>query len=300
MHSAIYGQLTVFHTIAAQGSISTAARQLEIGAPAVSKSLKQLEEHIGLPLFNRTTRKLELTEAGSLLLARTGEAVQSLQYAVESVHDLGQTPAGRVRITVPRIAYLLVLKPHFAEFCRRYPQVELEISMYDGTVDIIKEGFDLGIRFGHAIEENRVARKLLPPFRGGLYVSKAYADQFGVPQSLAELAQHKLIGFRFMTANSLFPLSLHENGHEVNIEMPTPLIVNSLEVVLDAVRQGLGIGRVFEPILALEADAADFIPVLERHWKHYPPLSLYYPQHSQKAKRIRVLIDFLAEKMASV
>ncbi|TNG95238.1 LysR family transcriptional regulator [Pasteurellaceae bacterium USgator11] len=300
MHNAIYGQLTVFHAIAAQGSISGAARQLEIGAPAVSKSLKQLEQHIGLPLFNRTTRKLELTEAGILLLERSGEAVKSLQYAVESVHDLGQTPTGRVRITVPRIAYLLVLKPHFAEFCRCYPQVELEISMYDGTVDIIKEGFDLGIRFGHAIEENRVARKLLPPFRGGLYVSKTYADQFGVPQSLAELPQHKLIGFRFMTANSLFPLSLNDNGHEISIDMPTPLIVNSLEVVLDAVRQGLGIGRVFEPILALEVDAADFIPVLEPHWKHYPPLSLYYPQHSQKAKRIRVLIDFLAEKMASV
>ncbi|KGQ70889.1 LysR family transcriptional regulator [Chelonobacter oris] len=298
MNSSIFGYLTVFHTIVTEGSIAAAARKLEIASPSVSNSLKLLEQHIGLPLFTRTTRKIELTEAGIQLYQHSKPAMQELTLALESVHDLADIPSGSVRITVPRIAYLLILKPHFAEFCRRYPDIQLEISVYDGTVDIIKQGFDLGIRFGSSIEENMVARKLLAPFKGGLYVSKEYAKQFGVPTSIAELKQHNLIGFRFMTANRLFPLTLNENGHDVTLEMPSALIANSLEVVIDAVRQGLGIGRVFEPILKLEADAADFIPVLPSHWKTYPPLSLYYVQHSQKAKRIRTLIEFLSEKMA--
>ncbi|MDH2999366.1 LysR family transcriptional regulator [Chelonobacter oris] len=298
MNSSIFGYLTVFHTIVTEGSIAAAARKLEIASPSVSNSLKLLEQHIGLPLFTRTTRKIELTEAGIQLYQHSKPAMQELTLALESVHDLADIPSGSVRITVPRIAYLLILKPHFAEFCRRYPDIQLEISVYDGTVDIIKQGFDLGIRFGSSIEENMVARKLLAPFKGGLYVSKEYAKQFGVPTSISELKQHNLIGFRFMTANRLFPLTLNENGHDVTLEMPSALIANSLEVVIDAVRQGLGIGRVFEPILKLEADAADFIPVLPSHWKTYPPLSLYYVQHSQKAKRIRTLIEFLSEKMA--
>lgn len=297
INGSIYGYLTVFHAIVTEGSIAAAARKLQIASPSVSNSLKLLEQHIGLPLFNRTTRKIELTEAGLRLYDSSQSAMQELAFAVESVHDLGQVPSGSVRITVPRIAYLLILKPHFAEFCRRYPDIQLEISVFDGTVDILKEGFDLGIRFGHSIEENMVAKKVLAPFKGGLYVSKAYAERFGVPQTLTELQQHTLIGFRFMTANRLFPLTLIDHEQEVNIDMPTGLIANSLEVVLDAIRQGLGIGRVFEPILALEADANDFIPVLEPHWKSYPPLSLYYLQHSQKAKRVRALIEFLIEKM---
>ena len=111
MDSALFGQLTVFHAIAAEGSITGAARRLGTGLPAVSKSLKALEGSMGVPLFNRTTRRLEITEAGQMLLARSKDAMATLSYAVESVQDLGQTPSGTVRITVARFAYLCILKP---------------------------------------------------------------------------------------------------------------------------------------------------------------------------------------------
>ena len=102
MENALFGQLTVFHAIASEGSISGAARRLGLGVPAISKTLKALEGNMGVPLFNRTTRRLEITEAGQMLLERSGDAMQSLRYAVESVQDLGQTPSGAVRITVAR------------------------------------------------------------------------------------------------------------------------------------------------------------------------------------------------------
>ncbi|MDO5652113.1 MAG: LysR family transcriptional regulator, partial [Moraxella sp.] len=289
----IYGYLTVFHAIATEGSIAAAARKLQIASPSISKSLKLLEQHIGLPLFRRTTRKVELTEAGQRLFERSQAAMTQLSFAVESVHDLGQTPSGKVRITVPRIAYLLVLKPHFAEFCRRYPEIELEISVFDGTVDILKEGFDLGIRFGHSVGDNMIARRLTPAFKMGVYASKEYVVRFGLPKKLEDLPKHRLIAFRYMTSGRLNPMTLVQDGQDVTIDMPTAMIANSLEVVLDGVRAGVGLGRVFEPILTLENDAHNFVPVLQKHWQTFPPLSLYYLPHSQKARRVAVVIEFL-------
>ncbi|ABR74893.1 LysR family transcriptional regulator [Actinobacillus succinogenes] len=296
MNSSIYGYLTVFHAIAEQGGIAAASRKLEIAPPSVSQSLKLLEKHIGLPLFNRTTRKMELTEAGLRLLENTEQLMRSLEYAVESVQDLGEIPTGTVRITVPRFAYQLILKPHFAEFCRLYPHIRLEISVHDGTVDILQQGFDLGIRFGDKIEQNMVARKLLEPFHEGLYVSRSYAEQYGIPLTPQDLHRHFLIGYRFITSNRIYPLTLSRNGQDLIVEMESRLISNDIDMMADAVRAGLGIGRIFSPIRRLQPDADELLPVLKDYWKTYPPVYLYYPQHSQKAKRIQVLIEFLSEK----
>lgn len=293
MDSALYGQLTVFHAIALENSISGAARRLGIGVPGVSKSLKALEARMGVPLFHRTTRRLEITEAGRMLLTRSSDALQSLSYAVESVQDLGQTPRGVVRITVARFAYLCVLKPLLGRFCQAYPEIRLEISLFDGTVDIFEQGFDLGIRFGDRVEEGMVARRLMAPFREGLYVSQDYARRHGIPSAPADLPRHKLIGYRFITANRILPLILDKAGEDLMVDMPSSIVTNDIEVIADAVRQGLGIGRLFEPVHAQLPDRDGFVPVLEPFWRTYSAVYLYFPQNSQRAKRIRALIDFL-------
>lgn len=298
MNGSIYGYLTVFHTIAEQGSIAAASRKLEIAPPSVSQSLKLLERHIGLPLFHRTTRKMELTEAGQRLLESTKPLIQSLEYAVESVQDLGEMPTGTVRITMSKFAYQLILKPHFAEFCRLYPHIQLEISINDAAIDIVQKGFDMGIRFGNSVAENMVARKLLEPFHNGLYVSQNYIAQYGAPETPEELPQHKLIGYRFITSNRLLPLELSKDGQDLKVDMPMSLITDDIDMMIDATRAGLGIGRNFTPIHRLLPDSDQLIPILQDYWKLYPAVYLYYPQHSQKAKRIQVLISFLSQKFA--
>lgn len=295
MDSALYGQLTVFHAIAVEGSITGAARRLGVGLPAVSKSLKALEASLGVPLFNRTTRRLEITEAGQMLLSRSSDAMQSLSYAVESVQDLGQTPSGTVRITTPRYAYLCLLKPLLGRFARDYPDIRLELSVQDGTIDIIEHGYDMGLRFGDRIEEGMVARRLMDPFREGLFVSADYAAQHGVPRTPEDLPHHKLVGYRFVTANRLLPLILNKDGEELTVDMPLSLVTNNFETTADAIAQGLGIGRLFEPIRDLLPGAQEFIPVLKPFWRSYPSTYLYFPQNSQRAKRIRAVIDFLAD-----
>ena len=146
MDNSLYAQLNLLRLIASEGSITAAARQLGITTPSASQALKQLENKIGVPLCIRSTRSIHLTEAGEQLLARTRDALLTLHQAVDEVRQAGDEPAGRVRITLSRFAYQLVLRPVFADFCRRYPQLQLEISVHDGTIDLISSGFDLGIR----------------------------------------------------------------------------------------------------------------------------------------------------------
>lgn len=296
MNGSIYNYLVVFHAIVNEGSLAAAARQLETAPPAVSKSLKLLEQTIGLPLFNRTTRHLELTEAGQHLFQNTQEPIKALTIALESVQDLKSEPAGIVRITTARYAYLSVLQPYLGEFYQRYPRIQLEIAINDGTVNLSKEGYDLGIRFGNKIEEHVVARQILTKQTQGLFASKHYLEQHGVPQNPVDLKQHQLIGYRFTTANTLSPLLLQEDGKEISVEMPVSFVANDIEVNMDAIRQGIGIGRIFLINLKQQPDQENFIPVLKPYWRTFPPVYLYYLQNSQKSKRVRTLIDFLLEK----
>ncbi|WP_455228401.1 LysR family transcriptional regulator [Kingella denitrificans] len=298
MDNSFYGQLNVFQTIAQEGSISAAARKLEIAVPSASQALKLLEQKIGVPLFHRTTRNIQLTDAGRQLLERTEQAMATLHQAFEEVRNFGEQVSGTVRITMARVMYQLVLRPHLAEFHQRYPQIQLEISLNDGLSHLIEDGIDLGIRFGNRLDEGMVARKLLNGTQEGLYVSQHYAAQHGTPKTPKDLPAHKLIGYRFISSNKIEPLVIAQNGQETAVEMDTPLICNDPEILLDATRQGLGIGRVFTHNMQQQPDRADFVPVLQKYWRQYPPLYLYYLQHSQRTKKVQAVIEFLLEKTA--
>lgn len=160
-------------------------------------------------------------------------------------------------------------------------------------MNIIDDRFDLGIRFGDILDGGVVARPLMKPFREGLYASSAYLAEYGTPEAPADLYQHKLIGYRFITNNRILPLILDDHGEQLTVEMPGQLISNDIEVMADGIRNGLGIGRLFEPIHRLQPDREKLIPVMERYWKTYPPVYVYYPKSAGKTKRVKTLIDFL-------
>ncbi|MET2898546.1 LysR family transcriptional regulator [Vibrio rotiferianus] len=296
MNGTTYNQLMMFHTIAQEGSITAAARKLEIAPPSVSQALKMLEEQLGLPLFTRTTRRIELTEAGQLLYERTLASMSELNLAVESVSDLSRVPSGKVRITVPRFVYQSLLKPIYIEFCQRYPSIQLEISVSDKAIDIIRDGFDMGIRFGDRVEEGMIARQLTLPVKEALFASPGYVEQYGLPETPDDLKQHKLIQYRFISSNQVAPLNLNNQGETITVNMPTALIVNDTDVMIDAAHNGLGIGRIVTPMVQESFKKGEIVPVLEEYWQPYSGLYVYFHKNTQKAKRVRVLIDFLLEK----
>ncbi|MBY6093300.1 LysR family transcriptional regulator [Ferrimonas balearica] len=291
-----YSQLAIFVAIARHNSIRAAACSLSMSAPSVSQALKQLEARLGVPLLLRSTRQMELTEAGRTLLNQAEPALSQLADAFAEAGAQSQVPTGRVRLTLPRFVYQLYLKRLFAEFCRQYPQIELDLSVDDRAVDLIEQGFDLGIRMGDRISEGMVARRLGPPMTEALFASPAYLAQYGQPQTLTELNQHRLIQYRFMASNQTAPLTLLHQGEAVRVELPHAMVVNDTDLMVDAALEGLGIGRFLSPAVQPLFDSGKLVPVLENYWYHYPGLHLYFPQGAQKALRVRVLIDYLTAR----
>ena len=296
MDNSTYGQLAVFHAIAHEKSISAAARKLGVTVPSVSKSLRLLERTTGIPLFARTTRKISLTEAGQALLSKTAGAMAELDMAFEDVMDAGGVPSGPVRLTLSRFAYQLIVRPRLAEFYHACPQIQLELSINDGTVNLVDERFDLGIRFGNTLNEGMVAREIYPPFMLGLYASADYLATSGTPKNPQALASHRLITYRFTTSNRLSPLVLNNGGVSLAVDMPHTMICNDIDAVCDAVLAGIGIGRIFEPLQQRMPGGDKLIPVLKKYWQPFPAVYLYYQQNSPRAKRVRAVIDFFVGK----
>ena len=294
-----FNQLMVFHTIAREGSITKAAQKLELASPSVSNALKALEQQLDIPLFTRTTRRIELTEAGRLLHSQTANSMNDLSSALEGIKELGKTPSGKVRITMPKFVYQHFFKDHYADFYRLYPEIELEISVSDAAMDILKEGFDLGIRFGDRVDEGMVARALTPAMKEAFFASPEYIQEHGLPRTPEQLSQHKLVQYRFITSNQLVPVLLDNQGETINIDMQNAIIVNDTDLMVDATLKGLGIGRMVEPAIKDLLESGELVPVLPQHWYPYSALYVYFHRNTQKAKRVRVLIDFLIERFAS-
>src|SRR5690348_9825899 len=154
-----------FLGVARHLSFRKAATELGVTPSAISQAIRVLEERVGAALFMRTTRSVGLTEAGKRFLARAKPAFEELVAAGEVARDLGQRPAGRLRLSVPPAVVPVLLEPLIASFCRTYPEIEVEIAANEKLVDLANEGFDAGIRFGQFIEADMVAVRLTPPFR---------------------------------------------------------------------------------------------------------------------------------------
>lgn len=296
MKSSTYNQLLIFHVIAQEGHISAAAKKLEMAVPSVSQALKLFEKELGLPLFSRTTRTIELTDAGQKLKHTTQHLLSELDLALESIKDLSHEPSGKVKITVPRFVYQYLIEPIYAEFCQKYPTIQLEISVSDEAFDIIKEGFDMGIRFGHRVSAEMVARQLTAPMKEALFASPDYIHKYGYPKTPTDLNNHQLIQYRFISSKQIAPLVLNDRGTILTIDMPISLIVNDTDLMINAAIKGLGIGKIIKPAVDSFLKSGILIPVLEDYWTTYSGLFAYFPKNAVKAKRLRVFVDFLVEK----
>src|SRR6201984_3561325 len=184
------GGVEAFLSIAQHRSFRQAAAELGVTPSAMSQAIRALEARIGAALFIRTTRSVGLTEAGERFLSRAKPAFAELVAASEVARDLGQRPAGLLRLSVPRAVVPTLLEPLIASFCRAYPEVEVEIAASEELVDLAAEGFDAGIRLGQFIAADMVAVRLTPPFRFVIVGSPAYLADNGRPEHPDDLRRH--------------------------------------------------------------------------------------------------------------
>ena len=279
-----------FLSVAQHRSFRKAAAELAVTPSAISQAVRALEARIGAALFIRTTRSVGLTEAGERFLSRAKPAFEELVAASAVARDLGQRPAGRLRLAVPRAVVPILLQPLIASFCRAYPEVEVEIAASAELVDLAAEGFDAGIRLGQFIAADMIAVRLTQPFPLVVVGSPEYIGQRKRPERLDDLRQHGCLRMR-RSNGSIAPWAFVNGNKAVEAIVSGPLIANDLPTLLGAAVDGMGLAQMPQPIAAGSLQAGKLVQVLERFAPTVPGVFLYYPGHRQIMPKLRAFID---------
>ncbi len=293
-HGALDG-VQAFLNVAQHRSFRRAAAELGVTASAISQAVRALEARIGAALFIRTTRSVGLTEAGERFLSRAKPAFEELVAASETARDLGQRPAGLLRLTVPRAVVPVLLEPLIASFCRAHPDVAVEIAASEELVDIAAEGFDAGIRLGQFVAADMVAVRLTPPFRLVVVGSPDYLRRRPRPERIEDLRQHACLRMR-RSNGAVAPWSFLDGNKAVEAIVAGPLIANDFTTLVGAAGEALGLAQVPEPLAATAAKAGRLVAVLDRFAPTVPGVFLYFPSRRQMLPKLRAFIDHVRSR----
>src|SRR5437868_6204160 len=236
-----------FLSVAQHRSFRRAAAELGVTPSAISQAVRTLEARVGAALFLRTTRSVGLTEAGERFLSRAKPAFEELVAASELARELGQRPAGLLRLSVPRAVVPILLEPLIASFCRAYPKVEVEIAASEELVDLAANGFDAGIRLGQFIAADMIAVRLTPPFPFVVVGSPDYLRLRKRPERIEDLRQHACLRMR-RSNGSIAPWSFVDGNEAIEAMVSGPLVAHDYPTLLGAAIQGIGLAQVPGPL----------------------------------------------------
>jgi len=286
--------------VARHGSFTRAAEGSGMSTSALSQTVRALEARLGVRLFNRTTRRVALTEAGAQLLARVQPALAEIEAAFESLDEARATPTGTLRITLSRVASELLVLPHLAEFMERYPQIRLELSLDDGFTDLVGEGFDAGIRLGESLAPGMVAAALGGPVHLAVVGSPAYFARRPPPATPADLGAHDCLHYRFATGG-VYRWEFAqpgEPGRVFDVVTEGSFVTNDLRTMVRAAEEGIGLLHVIDDYVKAQLDDGRLLPVLQPWCPSFPGFYLYTAGRAQMPAKLRVLIDYLRGKLA--
>jgi DNA-binding transcriptional LysR family regulator len=286
-----FAGLAEFLAVARHTSFRAAAAELHVTPAAVSQAVRALERRVGLPLFQRTTRSVALTEAGADFLARTGPAAAEIGEAFEAVARLRGRAVGSLRLSVPRIAVDLVIAPALPEFRRACPDVKVEIEVDDASVDLAAGGLDAGIRIGEFIERDMVAVRLTSDFRWLVLGTPSYFAHHGRPRTPQDLVKHQCIGYRFPTSRAIYRWEFVRGGREFSLDPPRSIIVNDHLTMIALAKKDVGLVYTAELVAARELASGELEPVLGSYLPKKPGLFLYFPARTQSQPKLRAFID---------
>jgi DNA-binding transcriptional LysR family regulator len=286
--------IEAFLRVAERRSFSAAAVDLGVSPSAISQIIKGLEARVGAPLFMRTTRSVGLTQAGEMFLERAAPAYAGLGDAYEAARNLGNRPAGRLRINLMRGAVQPLFEPIIAGFCETYPEIELEIYAEDALADLSAGGFDAGVRMGEALDADMIAVRLTGPFRFVAVATPGYLEKHGRPESPDELRNHRCVRMR-MGSGALMPWTFEKGNREIEVGVTGPVIVNDFTAMMVAVHAGVAMGMTAEPVVKAQVASGQLELVLGDFSCSTSGLFLYYPSRKQVMPKLRAFIDYVRD-----
>ena len=296
MRGTDFANLNAFAAVVEQGSFVRAAAHLGVTPSALSQTIRQLEERLGVRLLNRTTRSVAPTAVGERLYQRFRPSVEELEAAVAEAVSTRERPAGMLRINAPRSAAIGLIAPRLGRFHRSNPDVVLDITVDDRLTDIVAGRYDAGIRLGERLEKDMVAVRLTDEMEMMAVASPDYVARFGTPQTPDDLHAHACLNWRWPSDGSLYRWEFEEDGREFEVAVDGPLIANDVEVVLQAAIQGIGIAYTSHEWIEGWLQEGILIRVLERFSPKFPGMYLYYPSRRQQPPALRAFIDCLLDR----
>ncbi|WP_156390103.1 LysR family transcriptional regulator [Rhizobium sp. Root491] len=287
-------ELEAVIAIARRGTFRAAAIDLGMSTTALSHTIGRLEAGLGVRLFNRTTRSVSLTDAGRLFVQQVAPSLQDLHAALETVRSQRETPSGTLRINAAPFAARAIISPLVLEFLRRYPEMNVDLVTEGKMVDIVNDGFDLGVRVAGLVPSDMIAVSLGRPQRHAVVGSPDYFAQHPKPVVPPDLLNHRCIRVR-LPDGSLFRWRFEKDDEPVQIDVRGPITLDEAGLVRTSVLEGTGLGYTMEEEVLPDIKAGRLVRVLEDWTPPYPGLCLYYPGRRNLSAGVKAFLDLARE-----
>jgi len=290
--------LETFVEVVVQGSFTHAAEKLGVSKSYVSKQIASLEDHLGVRLLNRTTRKIATTDAGQAFFERARRILDDVEEAERSVMQLNTAPRGILKMSAPMSFGLQYVTPIVAKFMCDNPELSVELDFSDREVDVIDEGFDLVIRIGQLADSSFIARKIAP-VRLVTCASQDYLKRRGTPRTPHDLSRHECQHYTYQSSPSAWRYE-SESGEVVHVAVSGRMKANNGIALLEASRLGIGISVLPDFIVNEDLAKGTLVEVLNDWTPGQRAIWALYPHNRHLSAKVRLFIDFLAENLNPV
>jgi DNA-binding transcriptional LysR family regulator len=285
--------LQAFLVVARERSFTRAAARLGISQSALSHTVRELEERVGVRLLSRTTRSVAPTQAGERLLGTVGPRFEEIEAELGSLTALRDKPAGTIRITAGEHAAETVLWPALAKFLPKYPDLKVEVTVDYGMTDIVTERYDAGVRNGEQIAKDMIAVRIGPDMRMAVVGAPAYFAKRSRPKRPQDLTGHACINLRLPTYGNLYAWEFEKRGREIKVHVDGQMTFNNIALRLNAALAGLGLAFLAEDLVRQHLAEGRLIRVLSDWCPKFSGYHLYYPSRRQATPAFAAVVDAL-------
>lgn len=276
------------------GSFSAAARHLGMPLPTLSRRISDLEAHLNTRLFNRSTRRLSLTDAGQSYLQACKRILDDVSEAERSASGEFNAPRGELVISAPIVFGRLHVLPTIGAFLKAYPDVRVRFVQSDRLINLLEEHVDLAVRIGELLESNLIAARV-GSTRRVVCASPSYLAEFGTPKHPTDVPAHQMISFEGLTSQDTW--FFKAGSAEIPIPIRPKLIVNTAEAAIDAAIDGIGLTRVLSYQVEHAIETGALATILKRFEPAPAPISLVYPSQRRLPIKLRAFLDFAAPRL---
>lgn len=288
-----FNDLVAFMAVARERNFTRAAAQLGVSQSALSRTVRALEERMGLPLLTRTTRSVSLTDAGERLISSVGPRFEEIEAELESLRAMTDRPGGTVRITTTDYAANTYVWPRVQAVLREYPELRIELVNDYGLSDIVADRYDIGVRLGDQVAKDMVAVRIAPDMTMAIAGSPDYLQTRPRAKAPADLTLHNCINLRLPTRDSLLPWELSKGRRELQVRVEGQLTFNNVYQMLDAALCGFGLAYMPKDLAEPHVQAGRLAWVLEDWFPTFVGHHVYYPSRRKSSRAVELVVNAL-------